>query len=219
MHATLSSTVRAAHNGCPSRNSRYFSPTEASVSSGTSPIISSVAGLMICIYFLFLFFNLQSPLFGLQKSLTRLEITFHFVAIFTVDGTAELPRPEHHPDIGIRGVLACQLFQRAHIVFAINGWDDDLGEVPGAELRIHHDPGDPSVAIQERMDFADQEHHIGGFGKRMAEDLVPVKGPFKGAGYQFPGHKFGVAGAIVFVLELAGMFAGPGAKQHSMTFP
>ena len=60
-----------------------------------------------------------------------------------------------------RDLVVGQCAQSREVVPAIHGGDDDSLLAAAYQFRVHHDAGDSTVAIRERMDLAheEQEEH------------------------------------------------------------
>lgn len=158
---------------------------------------------------LFLPVHFQFDVLAFRESLCLLQ---HCVRAFKrppIDGMGVTLRIIQHPYQRRRCCVVGEDLQRAEIVGAVRGWNDNAFLFSGNKLRVHHDARHPPIAVDEGMHFAYQGRHEHGPLEWLRECLQKFETFLDRAVHKVGCNKNGTAGLVVFRLEAARILVWP----------
>lgn len=111
--------------------------------------------------------------------------TFHVVAhllkVLSTEVVAELSDSQDGIDQFFGIVLSGELAQRTEVISAEHGGNNNLRLPCGCQFGIHHDAGNASVTIRERVNLADHKEHEKGAGKGVTQGPINLEALFQRA--------------------------------------
>ena len=153
----------------------------------------------------------------LTESLGLTQLCQRPVEVVEVDPRGEFLGAVQHPYVRVGVALAREGAQRQQVVLPVDGRDDDPRPTAVHKFSVQHDTSDTPVAIGERVNFCDQEHHVHRPGQRIVECLVGFEAFHKRSGNQFRRDEHGIPGTVFLFLEQAWLLFRTTGKQCGVT--
>ena len=122
-----------------------------------------------------------------------------------------------HADERLRPAVLRQRLQRGEIVGEVHGGHDDALFASPGQLRVHHDPRDPRVAVGEGVDLGDQEHHEYPTLKWCLQAAANPETLGQRAGHEVRRHEHGEPGLVGCPLERSGPSVGTALHDRCVT--
>ena len=118
-----------------------------------------------------------------------------------IDPRNNLLRVAHYTQKGSRVEMVGKQLQTTHRLGAVNRGNEQPGLPASDQFVIHHHSGHAAIAVHERMDLGDQEHHKQRAREWLVECLIHPEALAQRSLHELTRYEHGRAGLIVLCLK------------------